>query len=369
MHIVFAPDSFKGSATATQVASALAGGWASVRHDDDLRMMPMADGGEGTLEAFETAVPGAKRMPITVTGPDGRPVDTFWLLLPATDVRPNGTGVVELACTSGITLLHPLQPAHAHTLGFGQAIAAALEHGVSELLLGIGGSSSTDGGAGALAALGARLLDRAGHEIRPGNAGLAELASVDLGGMRALPPFGARILSDVTNPLLGTLGAAAVFGPQKGADADLVGELEANLTRLAPLLPADAGAPGAGAAGGTGFGLLAWGAELAPGSDAVGDALGLPAAVAVADVVVSGEGRFDTQSAAGKVPAYVAGLAAASGASAMLVAGSIAAPTGEFVAARSLVDLAGGLDGALADPLRWLAAAGAELAAGVQPAA
>jgi len=323
----------------------------------------MADGGEGTLEAFETAVAGAKRMPVTVAGPDDRPVDTFWLLLPPTDAAPHGTGVVELANTSGITLLDPLRPTTAHTLGFGQAIAAALDHEVSALLLGIGGSASTDGGAGALTALGARLVDDGGRAIPSGNAGLAVLASVDLGALRQLPIGGARILSDVTNPLLGELGAAAVFGPQKGADTARVGELEANLARLARLLPADPAAQGAGAAGGAGFGLLAWGAVMAPGSAAVGDALGLPSALAGVDVVVTGEGRFDEQSAAGKVPAYVAGLAAASGARAALVAGSIQAPTDQFAAARSLVDLAGGLDGALADPVRWLRAAGAALAA------
>ena len=368
MTVVIAPDSFKGTADATEVARAIAAGWASVRPGDDLRLMPMADGGEGTLEAFELAVPGARRMPVVVQGPDDRSVDAWWLLL------PDGTGVVELANTSGITLLHPLRPLDAHTLGFGQAIAAALDHGVARLLLAIGGSSSTDGGAGALAALGARFLDAEGRPVASGNRGLGALAAVHLGGLRALPVGGALVLSDVTNPLLGDGGAAAVFGPQKGADDAGVAVLEANLARLARLVaapvlgsgsisgPVDLCTPGAGAAGGAGFGLLAWGATLAPGSAAVGEALGVPAALAGASVVITGEGRFDAQSAAGKVPSYIAALAADAGARAMLVAGLIEADTAHFTAAVSLTDLAGSGAAAMADPLTWLRLAGARLA-------
>ncbi|WP_241986517.1 glycerate kinase, partial [Cryobacterium fucosi] len=165
--VVIAPDSFKGTIGASDAARRIAAGWASVRPQDRLRLLPMADGGEGTLDAFELAVPGATRMPVTVPGPDDRPVDTHWLLL------PDGTGVVELAATSGITLLDRLRPLDAHTLGFGQAIAAALDHGVTRLLLAIGGSGSTDGGSGMLRALGAVLLDSAGRPVPPGGRGLA----------------------------------------------------------------------------------------------------------------------------------------------------------------------------------------------------
>jgi glycerate kinase len=362
MRVVIAPDSFKGSVAAPAVARAIADGWLSVRPDDEVRLLPMADGGEGTLDAFEVAVPGSRRMPLTVAGPLDAPVAASWLLLPNTDAAPHGTAVVELACTSGITLLDELAPLTAHTLGFGQAIADALDHGVSAVLLAIGGSASTDGGAGMLAALGVRLMDAAGHPVPLGNAGLAHLEQVDLDRMRPVPLGGASILSDVTNPLLGDSGAAAVFGPQKGASAVDVVTLEHGLRRLARFLPADPDARGAGAAGGTGFGLLAWGASMAPGSAAVGEALGLPEAVAQADLVITGEGRFDSQSAAGKVPAYVAALATASRADVALVAGGIEAPTDGFLAARSLVDLAGGLDAALAEPAHWLRAAGADLA-------
>ncbi|TFD90620.1 glycerate kinase [Cryobacterium lactosi] len=360
--VLIAPDSFKGTAEATQVARALAAGWAAVRPDDDLVLMPMADGGEGTLDAFELAVAGARRMPVTVTGPDDQPVATHWLLL------PDGTGVVELASTSGITLLDPLRPMEAHSSGFGEAIAAALAHGVSRLYLALGGSSSTDGGAGALAALGAVFQDVAGRPVAAGGAGLAALATVDLSALPALPVGGALILSDVTNPLLGAHGAAAVFGPQKGAEPAQVAGLEAGLARLAGLLAVDPATPGAGAAGGTAFGLLAWGARLAAGSAAVGRALGVPAAVRGASVVITGEGRFDAQSAAGKVPSYLAGLAADAGARALLVAGAIdagalAAVPGQFADAVSLTDLAGGSAAAMADTLEWLEAAGSRLAA------
>ncbi len=354
--VVFAPDSFKGTASAIDAVRALSAGWSSVRPDDSLRLMPMADGGEGTLDAFEIAVPGSRRMPVTVQGPDNRPVDAHWLLL------PDGTGVVELANTSGITLLNPLLPLDAHTLGFGQTIAAALDFGVERLLLAIGGSSSTDGGVGALAALGAQFTDPTGRPVRLGNRALGTLARVDLTGLRPLPPGGAVILSDVTSPLLGPDGAAAVFGPQKGANEDQVVGLESNLVRLARLVPVDPTTPGAGAAGGTGFGLLAWGATIQAGADAVGRALNLPAVVASADIVVTGEGRYDHQSAAGKVPSYLAGLAAEAGASALLVAGLIESEPVGFAAAESLTNLAGSAREAMGDTSFWLREAGALLA-------
>jgi len=360
--VVIAPDSFKGTASAADAAAAIARGWASAAPGDELVLRPMADGGEGTIDAFEAADPGALRIPVTVQGPDGRPVATSWLRL------PDGSAVVELAMTSGITLLDPLRPLDAHTLGFGQAIAAALDAGASRLLLALGGSSSTDGGIGALAALGGRFTDATGRPVRLGNRGLGTVARVDLSGLRALPPGGATILSDVTNPLLGPMGAAAVFGPQKGSDADGVEVLESNLARFArlvrrlPVGAVDPSTPGAGAAGGTGFGLLAWGAAMAGGASAVADAMRLDEALAGADIVVTGEGRFDGQSEAGKAPTEVARRAAESGVPVALVAGAITAATDRFAASVSLTDLAGDGAAAMADPVRWLERAGSELA-------
>ena len=366
--VVLAPDSFKGTASAADAAAALAAGWRSIRPADELVVRPMADGGEGTLDAFASAVPGARFMPITVRGPVSAPVSTHWLLL------PDGTGVVELAATSGITLLDPLEPLHAHSAGFGEAIAAALDHGVDRLLLALGGSASSDGGTGALSALGARFLDASGQPVPLGNRGLASLASVDLSGLRALPSGGAVILGDVTNPLLGLLGAAAVFGPQKGADAAAVEVLEANLSRLAAVAgrgasgarvsrPLDlAAAPGAGAAGGAGFGLLLWGAEMGGGAALIASTVGLDEAIAGADLVITGEGRFDGQSEAGKAPTVVAELARGAGVPTALVAGAITAEPRGFAASVALADLAGSGAAAMAEPLRWLEAAGADLA-------
>lgn len=362
MRVVIVPDSFKGTASATEVATALAEGWRSVRASDELVLLPMADGGEGTVDAFEMAVPGSVRMPVRVQGPDNAEVAAHWLLLPPTAQYPAGTAVVELANTSGITLLDPLRPFDAHSLGFGEAIAAALDHGVDRLLLAIGGSSSTDGGVGALRALGGDFLDAQKQQIALGNRGLCDLAELDVSRMRPLPLGGAHILCDVTNPLLGPAGAAAVFGPQKGASAAQIDELERGLTHLAGYLPGHAETAGAGAAGGTGFGLLHWGATLAPGAAAVGEALGVPDSVATAAVVITGEGRFDSQSAAGKVPSYLAGLAANAGAQAMLVAGAIEAqPTG-FAHAIALGELAGSPSAAMTATRHWLRKAGADLA-------
>ena len=381
--IVIATDSFRGSISATAAAAALGEGWRSVRPGDDVVCIPMADGGEGTLEAVARAVPTARRMPLTVRGPAGRAVEASWLWVPTAagtagaggaGAAAGGTALVELASTSGIEHLRGrLRPLDADTFGLGEAIAAARRHGVERVVVGLGSSASTDGGAGMLTALGASFTDAAGRSIRSGGRGLADLATADLAGLAALPPGGVVVLSDVPNPLFGPVGAAAIFGPQKGATAVDVATLDAGLVRLAEVLgrssgaaarTADPAAPGAGAAGGTGYGLLAWGAARRPGAPAVAELLGLPAAVAAASFVITGEGAFDAQSAAGKVPALVAALAEAAHVPAALVAGHIArgADLGRFAHAESLTALAGGAEGALADPARWLRHAGAALA-------
>ncbi|MBP2437370.1 glycerate kinase [Microbacterium amylolyticum] len=365
--VVIAPDSFKGTATAADVAVAIAEGWVRSAPADHLDLRPMADGGEGTLDAFEKAVPGATRVAVRVTGPTGFPVDASWLRLPATDELPGGTGVVELASTCGIELLGEERcPWDAATLGFGQAIVAALDAGISRLILGIGSSASTDGGAGLLTALGARFLGNFGASITSGARGLTDLARVDVTGLRALPAGGVLVLSDVTNPLTGPRGAAAVFGPQKGLTApDDIARVDDALARLAGLVGrADlAGAPGAGAAGGTGFALLVWGAQLTAGAEEISHLTDLADAIGSADVVVTGEGKFDGQSAAGKVPSHVAGLAGAARIPVALVAGQIDGDTTAFRAAASLTDIAGSSDAAMADTLRWLRDAGEQLAA------
>ncbi|GAA3758398.1 glycerate kinase [Microbacterium kribbense] len=368
--VVLAPDSFKGSISARDACAALAAGYRDVDPEAEIIARPMADGGEGTLDAFAAAVPGARRMPVSVTGPDDRVHDAAWLLLPAATDVPGGTAVVELAATSGIELLGERRPAwNAHTAGFGQAIAAAIDRGVARLILGIGSSASTDGGSGMLRALGARFVDAEGRALAPGARGLAGIVTADLSRLRALPDGGAVVLSDVTNPLLGPHGAAVVFGPQKGFAAGDIAAADAALTRFARVLraampDADPDAPGAGAAGGTGFALQSWGALSVPGASAIADLIGLRGALAGADLVVTGEGSFDGQSSAGKAPAHVAELARSAGVPVALVAGRVApdADTRAFTASISLTDLAGGAEPAQSAPAHWLRAAGTALA-------
>ncbi len=358
--IVFAPDSFKGSLDATKVACALAEGWRSVRPDDELLLRPMADGGEGTLDAFAAAIPRARRMPVTVTGPTGRRIDSHWLMLPGD--RPR-TAVVELACTSGIELVgtdETVDPLATHTRGFGEAIRAALAAGATRLMLGIGGSVSSDGGAGVLTALGAVLRDAQGLPVPSGAAGLARAASFDATQLIPPPADGVLVLSDVRAPLLGPAGAARVFGPQKGAGPRQVEEIERALARWARILGVASDVPGAGAAGGCGFGLLAWGAQLASGADTVAETIGLDAALVEAGRVVTGEGSYDSQSLLGKAPGIVRTYAEARGVPVSVVAGRFGVPAG--VDDLSLVELAGSPAAALSDPQRWLREAGARLA-------
>jgi len=335
-----------------------------VRPHDEVLLLPQADGGEGTLSAIASAVPAARLMDVgPVTGPDGRPVEGHWLWL------PDGTAVVELALTSGLPLMTELDPLGATTRGLGEMIAAALDAGATSLVIGLGGSASTDGGAGALRALGLELFDASGAVLPEGGGALAGLVRIDASGLRAAPAGGVRLLSDVTAPLLGPSGAAAVFGPQKGATPAQVVELDAALARWAAVI---GGTPnvkdgpwysertaGAGAAGGTGYGFLAaWGAEIEAGSAAIATITGLRAAAASADVLLTGEGRFDATSLTGKVVGNALQLAAKPDTRRGVIAGSLGATVPDGVWSTSLLELAGSLDAALGDPARWLYAAG-----------
>jgi glycerate kinase len=356
VRVVIAPDSFKGSATAAEVARAIAHGWLSVRSDDDVSVVPMADGGEGTVDAFEASIVGTRRMPCDVIGPDGRPHQAHWLLL------PDGVAVIEMANTCGITLHRNLRPLDSSSGPFGEAIAHALEFGVSGILLAIGSSASTDGGVGMLSALGGRFMDTKGQQVALGGRGLSDLASCDLTMLKAVPARGAMILSDVSNPLLGSTGAAATFGPQKGATAAEVDQLDAGLTRLASVMGGDPTEPGAGAAGGTGFGLQAWGASTRLGASVIGELLGLREKILGADLVITGEGMFDHQSTAGKAPGHVISLARAAGVPVAVVAGRITESTEGFAASLALEQLAASLESAIESPARYLVKAAGILA-------
>ncbi|KAB1913008.1 glycerate kinase [Micromonospora sp. AMSO31t] len=357
MRVVVAPDSFKGSVAAGDAARALARGWLAHRPGDDVRLLPLADGGEGTVDAFAAALPDAERRTTVVPGPDGRPVDAAWLLL------PDRTAVLELAQSSGLPLLASPDALGAHTYGLGVVARAALDAGATRLVIGLGGSASTDGGTGALRALGLRLHDDQGRELPLGGAALAELARLDTTGLAPPPPGGVHLLVDVTAPLTGPAGAAATYGPQKGAGPEAVALLDAALGRFAGLAGGAPDQPGAGAAGGTAYGLAAlWDARIAPGAATIATLVGLGDALAGADLVLTGEGRFDDTSLTGKVVGSLLDAAAAAGVPVAVAAGQVAGRVpGSVAAAVSLVELAGSIDAAMDDPTTWLAEAGEAL--------
>jgi len=364
MRVVVAPDSFKGTIDAAAAAAAVAAGWRSRRPADEVTCIPLADGGEGTAPVLAAASPAARWHEAEVSGPVQDPVTARWLEL------PGALHVIELASAAGLPLLAAPDPLGAHTAGVGELVGRALDAGARRIVIGLGGSASTDGGTGALAALGARFTDDRGRDLPRGGAALAGLAAADLSGLRPPPPGGVACLTDVRAPLLGPAGAAAVFGPQKGATPAQVRELDAGLARLAGLLGGQPGQPGAGAAGGTGYGLAAaWSAELLPGSAEIGRIAGLDAALDGADLVITGEGQYDATSADGKVVGAVCAAARRAGVPVAVVAGRIAAGvTGPAAAGLSiaqtvaLTELAGGVPAAMTDPARWLHEAGRLLA-------
>ncbi|TFV58343.1 glycerate kinase [Geodermatophilus sp. DF01-2] len=311
--VLVAPDKFKGSLTAPEVADAVARGLTAVRPGVAVTCLPVADGGDGTLAAALAA--GFESVPVTATGPTGEPVRTAY-------ARSGDVAVVEMADVSGLVRLpggrH--QPLTATSRGTGEVVAAAVTGGARRVVLGIGGSATTDGGAGMLQALGAVLLDADGAPIGPGGGALERLARVDVSGVAAaLRGAEVVVACDVDNPLTGPSGAAAVYGPQKGAGPDDVAFLDGCLVRLADAVADATGRdlrdePGAGAAGGVGFAALAvLGAELRPGIDLLLDLLDFDRHVAGADLVVVGEGSLDEQSLRGKAPVGVARLARAAG--------------------------------------------------------
>ncbi len=330
LRVVVAPDSFKGTLTAAEAAEAIAEGLAQILPSgSEILRAPMADGGEGTVDAFLAAVPDARRVECDATDPLGRPVRAFFGYRPGERLA-----VVELAAASGLPLLAPEErdPRAASTAGTGLVLRAALERGARRIVLGLGGSATNDGGAGLVTALGARVLDAAGAPLPPGGAALARAASLDLSGLPAAFREGRVALDvacDVTSPLCGPDGASAVFGPQKCAPsvrgdparlAETVASLDAALGNWARVVAAATGRdrstdPGAGAAGGAGFAAVALlGGTLRPGAALVADAVGLAARVAGADWVVTGEGALDAQTFRGKTPAGVAAVARAAGA-------------------------------------------------------
>ena len=320
MRVLVASDKFKGTLTSAEVASHLAGGLRAARPDVETNTALIADGGDGLLAAFEAA--GFKRVRVQAT-------DALGVVGSSAYVRRKGQAVIELAEVAGLAACgSELAPLTATSRGVGEVIAAALDAGCTQLLLGIGGSASTDGGIGMIQALGAQVLDSADHQVGPGGAGAMQAVAIDLTSLHpGLTEARLEIACDVDNPLTGPIGAATAYGPQKGADRQQVQLLDAALGRWADLVSQTTGrdlraTAGAGAAGGVGYAALSLlGAELRPGARLVLDILGIPASIARSDLVITGEGSLDEQTLRGKVPAVVAESARNAGVPVVVVVG------------------------------------------------
>ena len=326
MRIVIAPDSYKGSLSAVEVANAMEKGILKVFPDAEVFKIPIADGGEGTVESLVMAT-GGRIVHETVVGPIGQPVHAHWGIL-----GDGQTAVIEMASASGLPLVTPRNrdPRITSSYGTGQLIRAALDGGFRKIIVGIGGSATNDGGAGMASALGVKFLDSLGRELVPGGAALAQLAQVDISGIDIRFQESEFVVAcDVDNPLCGALGASAVYGPQKGAAPDVVCELDAALCNFATLARKATGKdvadrPGAGAAGGLGAGLMYFsGAILRPGVEIVFETTGLPSLVQTADLIITGEGMTDSQTAFGKAPAGIGNLAKKYGKIAICLSGSL----------------------------------------------
>ncbi|NNB01321.1 glycerate kinase [Pseudomonas fragi] len=326
MKIVIAPDSFKDSLSAEKVADAIAAGLADVMPHAQLVKCPMADGGEGTVEAIVAAGNGQLRRN-HVQGPLGAPVEAHWGWLP-----DSHTAIIEMAEASGLQLLKPEQrnACITSTFGTGELIRAALDAGARRVILAIGGSATNDAGAGALQALGLGLFDAQGNSLPRGGLALAHVARIELAGLDPrLAEVRFEIAADVNNPLCGEHGASAIFGPQKGASAEQVRLLDQALAHFADhcanVLPKDVRhEPGSGAAGGLGFAAKAFfGAQFRAGVEVVAELVGLAEAVKGADLVITGEGRFDAQTLRGKTPFGVASIARAEGVPVVVLAGTL----------------------------------------------
>ncbi len=333
MKIVVAPDKFKGSLPAAEVAGAIAAGLRAELPGVEVVTIPVADGGDGTVDAAVAA--GFERVPVTVDGPTGDPVRASY-------ARRGEVAVVELASACGLMRLPGghREPLTASSFGAGQALAAALEAGARRIIFGVGGSASTDGGAGLLQALGARVLDTRGEPLDRGGVALRDVAVLDLAGLHpALRGASVILATDVVNPLTGPDGAAEVYGPQKGAGPAEVAVLADGLRRWAAVVAAATGAdwsqaPGSGAAGGVGFAARAvLAAQSRPGIGLVLELAGFDAALAGADLVITGEGSLDRQSLAGKAPVGVARAAARLGIPVVAVAGRSTLTAAELAAA------------------------------------
>ncbi|TVY09413.1 glycerate kinase [Paenibacillus cremeus] len=329
MKFVIAPDSYKGSLSAVEVGETMARAVLAELPLAEVRVIPMADGGEGTVDALVGATHGST-VAVQAVGPMGEPVDTYFGVLPMGEGHAPVV-VLEAANIFGLPMVAPEQrnPLYTTSRGMGDVIRAALDQGYRQFVIGLGGSSTNDGGLGMLSALGARFTDRDGTLAEGFGRELATLAKADLSGLD--PRLGEcrlTVACDVTNPLLGPQGASHIFGPQKGATPELVQHLDQALGAYADLVEGQLSLslrehPGAGAAGGLGFALLALGAKLVPGAEVVEQMTGLKQQIAEADWVLTGEGRSDGQTLFGKLPFHVAQVAKEAGKGAILISGGL----------------------------------------------
>ena len=357
MRVLIAPDSFGGTLTAREAARAIAAGWRATRPDDEVALAPLSDGGEGLLETVVTDAD--RRHELEVAGPQGHPVRASFL------VRDDGTALIEAALADGLALVPPDRrtPARATSYGVGQLLAAAVTTGCRRVAIGLGGSASVDGGTGALLGLGFRLTVADGSGLKIGGADLHRLAAVDRGWAPELTGVEIELLADVTATLD---EAAPVFGPQKGADARQIEELTAALRHVASVMERDLGAdpglrdvPGAGAAGGLGYGLMAAaGARLVPGAARLRELTGVHERLPGVDLVVTGEGRLDATSGQGKVIGGLLEEAAAAGVDVAAVVGSLREPLPGLTIVEESAP-----DGPGEDPAAEVRAAAARLAA------
>ncbi len=356
LRVIVASDSFKGTMTALEAGFAIRAGWLTVRPGDEVVVVAMADGGEGTLDIVHHTSPGSTIVPVgKVSGPGGSLIASHYAVL------PNDTALVELAVSSGITLMNPLDAWGATTAGLGETIARALDDGLRHIVVALGGSASTDAGLGALHALGFRAITDDGKPLGPGAGRFDRIVSFETSKLREIPG-GVTVLRDTTATFM---EAPRMFGPQKGATPGDVERLEGLFQHLIEISGDTSHhlEPGSGAAGGAGWGLSFFaGASIVDGAEKVSHLVGLPAMCDEADIVITGEGCFDETSLTGKVTGAVISQATDRGLPVGVIAGVVEAPDAPGVLTASLMDVAGGSRKAMADPVRWATATARELA-------
>ena len=347
-------DSFRGSIDSLAAAQSIAAGWSAIRPADEIETLAFADGGEGTLDAVHRATPGSRVQ--SVIDQDSNREISFLAI-------SKEIALVELAAICGLGVEGSADPQGASSYRLGLGIRQAIAMGHQIIWVGLGGSASSDGGAGAMQALGAKLLRADGSPIEKGNRGLSELTTIDLGEVLIPDNVSLILLTDVENPLLGPSGAVRVYSKQKGATESDFAQMEANLQKLSNVLKEiNSDLPGSGAAGGTAFGLMALGGQITSGARHIAQLIGLESKIQLADLVITGEGSFDSQTKDGKAVAIVAELSSAKSKTCYLVAGQIKGDVSSFAGSVAISELAPSIESSMQSAPTWLKKAGEKLA-------